>query len=322
MTSTDIDRLALTQAERDDLRALADRLTRTEPRRVDERAWVDAARALSCAAPRRLRERLRAFRTDPGTDGLLLISGLPVDAASLPPTPSVPGSVERTATVAAAVQALLTLQLGEIIAFRNEKSGALVQNVVPVPGRETSQSNAGAEVLEMHIENAFHPHRPDFVALFCLRNDHEDKAGLRVGSIRRAAALLTDDDRKVLSEERFVTEPPPSFGDMAGAAVPHAVLTGAWDDPDVRVDFLSTHPRDDGARAAIRALQDAFTEVTRTLVLRTGEMALLDNRLAIHGRTAFTPRYDGNDRWLYRTFVHLDHRRSRALRAENGNVLA
>ncbi|WP_067464483.1 TauD/TfdA family dioxygenase [Actinomadura macra] len=322
MATTHIERLATTEAERDELQRLADRLTRTDPRQVDERPWIEAARALSCAAPRRLRERLRAFRNDPGPDGLLLISGLPVDAAALPPTPSVPDSVERSATVAAAVQALITLQLGEIIAFRNEKRGALVQNVVPVPGREGSQSNAGAEVLEMHIENAFHPHRPDFVALLCLRNDHEGKAGLRVGSIRRAAALLTDDDRKVLSEERFVTEPPPSFGDMAGAAVPHAVLTGAWDDPDVRVDFLSTHPQDDGARAAMRALQMAFTEVTRTLVLRTGEMALVDNRLTIHGRTAFTPRYDGNDRWLYRTFVHLDHRRSRALRAENGNVLA
>jgi L-asparagine oxygenase len=317
-----MERLTLTVAERDELRGLADRLAGTEPQRVDERPWVDRARALSCAVPRRLRERLRAFRNDPGTDGLLLVSGLPVDPAALPPTPTVPESVERTATAAAAVQALLTLHLGEIIAFRNEKAGALVQNVVPVPGREASQSNSGAEVLEMHIENAFHPHRPDFVALFCLRNDHEDQAGLQVGSIRRAAALLSDDDRKVLSEERFVTEPPPSFGDMAGAAVPHAVLTGAWDDPDVRVDFLSTHPQDEGARAAMRALQDAFAEVTRTLVLRTGELALLDNRLTIHGRTAFTPRYDGNDRWLYRTFVHLDHRRSRALRAGNGNVLA
>ena len=100
------------------------------------------------------------------------------------------------------------------------------------------------------------------------------------------------------------------------------MLTGAFDDPDVRVDFLSTHPQDEDARAAMAALWDAFAEVTRTVVLRTGELAVLDNRLAIHGRTAFTPRYDGNDRWLYRTFVHLDHRRSRAMRAGNSHVLA
>src|SRR5437868_7149618 len=153
-----VNNLALTSAEHAELRALADRLTAIGPQRVDAPEWVAEARALSCRIPERLREVLRGFRNDPGSDGMMLISGLPVGEETLPPTPTVPGSVERVATMAAAVQALLTLQLGEIVAFRNEKSGALVQNVVPVPGKEESQSNAGAEVLEMHVENAFHPH--------------------------------------------------------------------------------------------------------------------------------------------------------------------
>jgi L-asparagine oxygenase len=41
----------------------------------------------------------------------------------------------------------------------------------------------------------------------------------------------------------------------------------------------------------------------------------------VHGRVAFTPRYDGYDRWLHRVFVHLDHRRSRPARPANGAVL-
>jgi L-asparagine oxygenase len=36
---------------------------------------------------------------------------------------------------------------------------------------------------------------------------------------------------------------------------------------------------------------------------------------------AFTPRYDGADRWLHRVFVHLDGRRSRPHRPGNGSVL-
>jgi hypothetical protein len=30
---------------------------------------------------------------------------------------------------------------------------------------------------------------------------------------------------------------------------------------------------------------------------------VLDNRRVIHGRSPYTPRHDGHDRWLQRTFV-------------------
>jgi L-asparagine oxygenase len=34
---------------------------------------------------------------------------------------------------------------------------------------------------------------------------------------------------------------------------------------------------------------------------------VVDNDLAVHGRTPFKPRFDGTDRWLQRTFVVADH---------------
>jgi len=313
--------LDLAADERAELSALADQLADSPPRLIDDATWVDTARRLSGSLPARIRGLIREFRHDPGPDGVLLIQNLPLNVSRLPPTPTVPESVERAATRAAAVQALLTLQLGEIIAFRDEKSGALVQNVVPVPGREDMQGNAGSTLLEMHVENAFHPNRPDFVGLMCLRNDHDDSAGLRVSCIRRAIGLLTRQARDTLAEERFITEAPPSFTGLEGVAPAHAVLTGDPEDPDVRVDFTSTHPLDDEARAALNRLKDAFDEASRTIVLRSGQLAVVDNRITIHGRTAFQPRYDGLDRWLHRTFAHLDHRRSRAVRSGNGNVL-
>jgi L-asparagine oxygenase len=312
--------ITLTEGERKDLEFVAARAAATPPRLVDDPGWIATARALSCRLPPRLSEELRRFRHDPGSDGLVLLRNLPV-GDSLRATPSTPGSVERTATRAAAVQVLITLDLGEVVAFRNEKAGALVQNVVPVPAHEQQQSNAGSTRLEMHVENAFHAHRPDLVALLCLRNDHEDRAGLRIASIRRAAVLLPDEVRRVLARPRFRTEPPPSFGRADGAAPAHAVLTGAREDPDVRVDFSATCPLDDDAAYAMEALREAFEQVARTVVLSPGDLALVDNRLAIHGRTAFTPRYDGNDRWLYRTFIHLNHRASRASRDGNGSIL-
>jgi L-asparagine oxygenase len=217
---------------------------------------------------------------------------------------------------------LVSMQLGEVIAYRNEKSGALVQNVVPVPGQETQQSNAGSAPLEMHVENAFHPRRPDYVGLMCVRADHERIAGLQLGCIRRAVHELTDEIRTVLAEPRFTTQAPPSFGRPDDAAPLHAVLTGEPGDPDVQVDFHATYGHDTDAKNALEVLRDAVAAVSETLVLEAGDMAIVDNRVTLHGRTLFTPRYDGMDRWLYRTFVHLDHRRSRPMREVDGHVLA
>ncbi|WP_018469648.1 TauD/TfdA family dioxygenase [Streptomyces sp. LaPpAH-202] len=310
----------LSGAERSAVRSLAERLASFGEGLVDDGAWLDAARRLSCSLPPRLLEALRAFRHDPGELGALLLVGLPIDEDTLPPTPVEPDSVQRAATVPAAVSVLVGVQLGELIAFRQEKSGALVQNVVPVRGLEESQSNAGSVPLEYHVENAFHPCRPDFVGLTCLRADHESNAGTLVASVRLALARLDVADREVLHQPRFTTSPPPSFD--AGATTPvHPVLDGRADDPNVRVDFHVTEACDEEAREALERLRGAMAASALPVRLATGEMALLDNRVVLHGRSPFTPRYDGGDRWLQRIFVHLDNRRNRAYRAAGGAVL-
>ena len=77
----------------------------------------------------------------------------PLELAFADGAPLAPG-------VPATVAVLLAGALGTIVAFRDEKRGALVQNVVPVPALAASQSNGGSVPLEFHTENAFHPHRP------------------------------------------------------------------------------------------------------------------------------------------------------------------
>ncbi|WP_198347609.1 hypothetical protein [Nocardia terrae] len=73
-----------------------------------------------------------------------------------------PDSVQREATVAAAVPAMVACVLGDPIAYLAEKSGALVQDVVPVRGKETFSGNAGSVLLTfrrvtVHGRTAFHP---------------------------------------------------------------------------------------------------------------------------------------------------------------------
>jgi L-asparagine oxygenase len=312
--------LELTDDERSTLGALAQRLTRTGSALVDDAEWLEQARSASCRLPSRLIEVIRSYRHDAGVDGMLTVANLPVVPEALPPTPNVPDSVERSATGPAAIAMLLAQQLGEVLAYRDEKHGALVQNVVPVPALAGSQSNGGSVPLEFHTENAFHSHRPDYVGLLCLRPAHHGGVGTHVAAVRRALPLLGDKERAVLSEPRFVTAPPPSFH-AGGSTDPHPVLSGAMEDPDICVDFHATSALDQEAAEAVLRLRGALAEVRADLVLRPGDMVFLDNRLVVHGRGAFVPRYDGTDRWLHRVFVQLDRRRTRALRADDGAVL-
>ncbi|AGS71585.1 TauD/TfdA family dioxygenase [Streptomyces collinus] len=312
----------LTAAEQTGLIALAGRLTGPRHPLIDSPDWLAAAREATSLLPRRLLGTLRAFRHDPGPDGVLLLRGVPVTAGEpLRPTPGVPNSVEHVPTAAAAAIVSVMLQLGEVVAFRNEKSGALVQNVVPVPGKEDSQSNAGSVLLELHVENAFHDNRPDYVGLLCMREDPTGDAKLCTSSIRRALPLLTGPTRRVLGEPRFLTEPPPSFGALGGVRSAHPVLLGDLDDPNVLVDFAATHPLDEQAEEAMAELREAFVATMAAHRLRVGDLAVVDNRVAVHGRTSFTPRYDGEDRWLERVYAHLDNRRSRVDRLHGGAVL-
>ncbi|MEE1827983.1 TauD/TfdA family dioxygenase [Streptomyces sp. BE20] len=312
--------LELTGGERAELESLAQQLARTGPGLVDDPGWQATAREESCRLPGRLSRAVRAFRHDAGDAGTLTISNLPMPAEPLPPTPTVPDSVERRTTVPAALAVLLGSELGTVIAYRDEKFGALVQNVVPVPALAGSQSNGGSVQLEFHTENAFHPHRPDYVGLLCLRPAHEDQVGTQVASIRRALPLLDEEALTVLREARFMTEAPPSFH-AVGLSSPHPVLGGAPEDPDICVDFHATRALDERAEKSLAQLREALVEVRSDVVLRPGDMIFVDNRLVVHGRVAFSPRYDGNDRWLHRVFVHLDHRRSRRHRPDNGAVL-
>ncbi|MET9802588.1 clavaminate synthase family protein [Streptomyces sp. NPDC006368] len=313
----------LSDAATEAVRRAAQRVCGVAGGRLDDPDLVAAARGAWEEMPLTLREAVRGFRRDSGEAGVLLVKGIPVDADRLPPTPMADGSVRREATVPAAALLMTAAGgLGDPAAYAPEKSGALVQDVVPVPGKEDFEGNAGSTLLSFHIENAFHPHRPDFVMLLCLRPDHDGTAGLRTASIRAALPRLPERTRALLARPEFSTQPPPSFGSVAEPAPPRPLLTGDARDPDLRVDFSATTGVTPGAREALIELEAALSAVAHTVLLAPGDLAIVDNRVTTHGRTAFRPRYDGCDRWLLRSFALADLRRSRDHRPDDGYVLS
>jgi L-asparagine oxygenase len=57
------------------------------------------------------------------------------------------------------------------------------------------------------------------------------------------------------------------------------------------------------AEAALAELSRAIEMSKQVFHLSSGQIAIIENWKVVHGRTPFTPRYDGNDRWLKRVMV-------------------
>jgi hypothetical protein len=262
---------------------------------------------------------LHALRTREVDGGVLRVAGLPV--GHLPNTPEAPDqSVDK------GVESELSLlraavQLGEPVGYLPEHGGDIVQNLVPVAAdfrRQTSTSSAVR--LGWHTETAFHPHLPRFLLLICLRGD--DSASTTYSCVDDMVDHLRPETLAVLREERFRTGVDESFTDgfPSEPSAPHPVLgriDGSW---TLRWDEYLTEGIDAGAQRALAELGEAVNAAAQSVVLSAGDLLAIDNHRAVHGRSPFSARFDGSDRWLQRAFVVEDLAPSAAER--DGRVIA
>jgi hypothetical protein len=104
---------------------------------------------------------------------------------------------------------------------------------------------------------------------------------------------------------------------MHEARLPIALLFGDAQAPYVRLDpdFVGVCHDDPAARRALAAVESAVALNLFDLTLEPGDVLILNNLKAVHGRRPFTAKYDGTDRWLKRVSVTRDLRKSRAHRA-------
>ncbi|GAA2997722.1 TauD/TfdA family dioxygenase [Actinokineospora diospyrosa] len=255
--------------------------------------------------PADTRAVLTEFADDSGRDGFVVVRGVPIGA--VPPTHDRDGlPVPLGEHPSTALLAEVANTLGKHVGYADEKGGALVHDVRPVPGDERRVENSGAVAFDFHTENVHHPLRPDYLGLLCLRRDHDGVAATRVASGRAAVALLDDDTVEALRQPVFHSNHPTSFTRETGGellpAGPHPVYFGDRDRPYLRFNSHNTFATTPRARAAIGLLTEALESVCHDIVLEPGDLVVLDNNVVAHGRSTFTPRYDGQDRWLRRFY--------------------
>ncbi|QIS15689.1 TauD/TfdA family dioxygenase [Nocardia arthritidis] len=274
---------------------------------------------------------IRATLRPPATSaGATIVGRLPLTDAEFGPTPpswreaaSWSGDPARRASSFEfdVVMLLLARSAGEPFGWHGQQGGRLVNNIVPAAGHENEQSGASSKtLLSPHTEDAFHPARAHLLMLACLRNP--ELVGTTVSSVRRVE--LSAAERALLREPTLPILPDVSYGTGHENYSPTPLPT-LWHNPDdaetLRYDPAYT-PLDDADpefRAAYARLTAELERVCVTAALTPGELLLVDNDVAVHGRVPFTARYDGTDRWLKRVNIRLPQRRRRSEEAyENG----
>ncbi|HYH78360.1 MAG TPA: guanitoxin biosynthesis L-enduracididine beta-hydroxylase GntD, partial [Longimicrobium sp.] len=334
-------RIVLSADEVEEIRALLAGLARRYATPEDPR-FLEEADVAAHELPRRVRREVRAFRLHEPDSGLCIVSGWPVDQAKIGRTPAhwkVKEPENRTLEEEMLLVLLGSL-LGDVIGWSTQQDGRMVHDILPIKGHEQEQLGSGSEVLlTWHVEDAFHPYRGDYIGLMCLRNP--DRVPTTFAPVRKVR--VTPDEFRVLSEPHFVIRPDESHlpkNRGAGAVNPLIeraytkimrmkdsperipVLFGDPSAPYLRLDPYFMDPADDPrAQAALDAVVGRMDGALEDQVLEPGDICLIDNFQAVHGRKPFHARFDGTDRWLKRVNITRDLRKSRDSREAAGSRL-
>jgi hypothetical protein len=297
----------------------ADELTRTARKILAEfgssAARPELLRRVASSAARLGKTIHQACRPVDTADGLYMLRGLPVDDGEIGPTPGSWATAGDRAAAWDVILLLLATAMGRPIAWDGQQEGRFVHNIVPAPGHEQEQTGASSTVLlSPHTEDAFHPGRAHLLLLACMRN--HDAVATTAAGIRKVR--LAPDDVALLSRPVLPILPDDAYAEARGFAGEPPKVPVLWrteDGPTLRYDPAYT-PLDQAPadyRAAYGRLTAELERVSVAVALEPGDVLVVDNDQAVHGRVPFTPRYDGTDRWLKRASVRVPGRRGRPL---------
>jgi len=196
-------------------------------------------------------------------------------------------------------------KLGHCVSYAQEQQGQLIQNIVPVFKTESQQISTSSRVeLALHTETAFHPYKPDYILLLCLRGDK--KAVTTYALVDEIISKLELWVIATLQKEWFTTGIDISFrtNGEKDKKIPITILKkNKENDYQMIYDLTLVQGINDIAREALVELEKAIALSIHNVVLETGDLLIINNNKAIHGRKPFQARYDGTDRWVQRMLV-------------------
>ena len=147
---------------------------------------------------------------------------------------------------------------------------------------------------------------PDMVILVCMQNPHGTST--RLAPLSKITKLLTKNSLKVLQEQRYDITPQASFQTKRRLnAVPVLYKESLNSGYMCRFSHSNVKPTksdDEEASEALAELASAIAENFTEVVLNPGDVLLVNNRTAIHGRSEVLSAGSrvAVKRWLLRTY--------------------
>lgn len=204
--------------------------------------------------------------------------------------------------------------------YTTQQHAAIHNNIVQVKQLEqvAGHSASAPHELGLHVEDASYnlgeglDISPDFLTLHYFRNPHLIPTVVSMPDWEE----LSKTTRDLLTEEWFYNRTNPAQGGAANNPTrPVSVLYGPSNDPWLRLNTAKLDIARYGAdqQTALLEIRDHLEDRRVGLGLKAGQIAIIDNRRALHGRPAFKPgqepQYDGTDRWQRRLVVANDAKR-------------
>ncbi|CAF1510840.1 unnamed protein product [Didymodactylos carnosus] len=231
---------------------------------------------------------------------MLIVTGLPFDG------------LQETELAECFLLGLSSIMNMKPFTYKNEYNGRLLHHVKPDVKHEYSKMGVNSKAnLDLHVENAFDPCRPDCMALYCLTGDQAAKTTLYSVTklLSKMDKSLSDQMESIGKKNEFLFQHPQSFS--AGKADVGALI---FELPKGETAIRFSTPlsgRSEEAERLKEQLQRFFnTEEGRPdgYCLQRGDLLIWSNHTNLHGRTAYAPNYEPSaQRLLVRMFMAIDH---------------
>jgi Fe(II)/alpha-ketoglutarate-dependent arginine beta-hydroxylase len=305
----------LTADEAIEIRRLCRSLDR-EYGSTDDESLLRALDRLPAEMPAPVIEAVEAYMSAPEADIALIHHHMVSDSAlGTTPTSWKSPAATRASLEYEMVAMLYGSILGSVFGWATQQEGHIVNDIIPIESFSDQQVGASSKIeLAWHTEDAFHPGRADFICLFCLRNptgapttvaslnDIRSHVPLPPVLLEPCVRITADDAQQAGAEAVEVKE----WSESSVEPVPILSENGNGLQMCVDPAYMSVASNDESMHEAVSDFCRAIDEHVTDVVLEPGDLLILDNHRAVHGRRPFKPTHSGKDRWLKRVNVARD----------------
>lgn len=263
--------------------------------------FLKEAKEAAHELPESLKEILYEFKHS--EYAALLLKNLYIDRGIETPSSNMHHIGETT--LLGKVQAIINCYIGEMVSYEAEGDGRLFQDMVPNEAMQDSQTSLSSKAeLELHTEQAFSELRPDYLSLACLKGASDAKTYLL--DICDLMDSLDIEDICLLKQSLWNIGVDLSFK-MNGCSDhirgPIPIISVLDQSLQLNFDQDLMIGLNEEAKLLSEKIIRIYYERRKHIVLKPGNLLIINNHKAVHGRSIFIPNFDGNDRFIIRSFI-------------------